>query len=62
MKNDSHINTDFPSFQKGGWGDLKMPSLISCLLLPSPPPPFEIERTKSRTLTFEFRIISLEPK
>jgi len=58
----SKIDNNLPSFQKGGWGDLKMPSLISCLLLPSPPPPFEMERTKSRTLTFEFRIISLQSK
>lgn len=58
----SKFENSFPSFQKGGWGDLKMFPLISYLLLPSPPPPFEIERTKSRTLTFEFRIITLQPK
>jgi hypothetical protein len=53
--------TDFPSFQTGGWGVLKMPTII---LLPSPPPPFEMERTesKSHTLTFDFRLLIFDLK
>jgi hypothetical protein len=53
--------TDFPSFQTGDWGILKMPTII---LLPSPAPPFEMDKTESKktlhTLTFDYRIINYE--
>jgi len=57
----SKITSDiFPSFQKGGGDFLHTPTVI---LLPSPPPPFELESTfknSFRTLTFDFRVISFD--
>lgn len=64
MKNDLIINNSFPSFQKVAGELLKMPTII---LLPSPPPPFEIEKENTsssylHTLTFNFRIMNFELK
>jgi len=60
----SKFENSFPSFQKVAGELLKMPTII---LLPSPPPPFEMEKTNAsssslHTLTFNYRLLTFDIK